>query len=85
MAVLLACNMAITHDDVTAAIHARKPSVLSSSPEEWPILMALLVNDGIDTQDATRDRRIIVVGTTLGDDAIDVPEDDLHTSIDGTV
>ena len=74
MAVLLACNMAITHDDVTAAIHARKRSVLSSSPEEWPILMALLVKDGIDTQDATRDRRIIVVGTTLGDDAIDVPE-----------
>ena len=40
MAVLLACNMAITHDDVTAAIHARKLSVLSSSPDEWPILMA---------------------------------------------
>jgi hypothetical protein len=29
--------MAITPDDVTAAIHARKPSVLSSSPEGWTL------------------------------------------------
>ena len=73
--------MAITHADVTAAIHARKPSLLSSSPEVWPILMALLVKDGVQTLDPARDRRIIVVGTSLGDDAVDVPEEDLLTSV----
>ena len=59
MAVLLACNMAITPADVTAAIHARKPSVLSSSPEEWPILMALLVKAGVEPLDFARDRQDI--------------------------
>ena len=81
MAVLLACNMAITSADVTAAIHARKPSALSSSPEEWPILMALLVKAGVETLDAARDRRNIVVGTSWGDDAMDVPEEYFRTSI----